>query len=57
MDVPLGTVGVAAPGRPGVLDGLHAYRSAVDLPIVRVLADPDIASLSRLRKPLSNSGG
>jgi alkanesulfonate monooxygenase SsuD/methylene tetrahydromethanopterin reductase-like flavin-dependent oxidoreductase (luciferase family) len=45
MDVPLGSVGVAAPGRPEVLDGLRAYRSAVDLPIVRVLADPDIASM------------
>jgi alkanesulfonate monooxygenase SsuD/methylene tetrahydromethanopterin reductase-like flavin-dependent oxidoreductase (luciferase family) len=45
MDVPLGSVGVAAPGRPDVLARIHSYRSAVDLPIVRVLADPDVASL------------
>ena len=45
MGVPLGSVGVAAPERRGVLDGLQPYRSAVDLPIVRVLADPDVRSL------------
>jgi len=45
MDVPLGSVGVAASGRPGVLEGLGPYRSAVDLPIVRVLAHADLASL------------
>ena len=45
MDVPLGSVGVAAPDRPGVLDGLEPYRSAVDLPIARVLAGADAASL------------
>jgi alkanesulfonate monooxygenase SsuD/methylene tetrahydromethanopterin reductase-like flavin-dependent oxidoreductase (luciferase family) len=45
MDVPLGSVGVAAPGRPDVVDRLRTYRSAVDLPIARVLAEPDIGSL------------
>jgi alkanesulfonate monooxygenase SsuD/methylene tetrahydromethanopterin reductase-like flavin-dependent oxidoreductase (luciferase family) len=45
MDVPLGSVGIAAPGRPGVVDALQAYGSAVDLPIARVLADLDITSL------------
>jgi alkanesulfonate monooxygenase SsuD/methylene tetrahydromethanopterin reductase-like flavin-dependent oxidoreductase (luciferase family) len=45
MDVPLGTVGVAAPGRPGVVAGLEPYFTAVDLPIVRALAGPDIDSL------------
>jgi alkanesulfonate monooxygenase SsuD/methylene tetrahydromethanopterin reductase-like flavin-dependent oxidoreductase (luciferase family) len=45
MDVPLGSVGVAAPDRHGVLDGFRPYELAVDLPIVRVLADADAASL------------
>jgi alkanesulfonate monooxygenase SsuD/methylene tetrahydromethanopterin reductase-like flavin-dependent oxidoreductase (luciferase family) len=45
MDVPLGSVGVAAPDRAGVLEGLEPYRSAVDLPIARVLARTDAASL------------
>jgi alkanesulfonate monooxygenase SsuD/methylene tetrahydromethanopterin reductase-like flavin-dependent oxidoreductase (luciferase family) len=46
MDVPLGSVGVAAPARPEVLEGLKPYQSALDLPIVRVLADRDAAALS-----------
>ena len=50
MDVPLGTVGVAAPARPGVIEALAAYRRSVDLPIVRVLADDDIASLVAVRQ-------
>jgi alkanesulfonate monooxygenase SsuD/methylene tetrahydromethanopterin reductase-like flavin-dependent oxidoreductase (luciferase family) len=45
MDVPLGAVGVAAPDRPGVVAGLAPYFTAVDLPIVRALAGPDLASL------------
>ena len=45
MDVPLGSVGVAAPDRPGIVAGLEPYFTAVDLPIVRALAGPDIASL------------
>jgi alkanesulfonate monooxygenase SsuD/methylene tetrahydromethanopterin reductase-like flavin-dependent oxidoreductase (luciferase family) len=45
MGVPLGSVGVAASGRTEVLEGLRPYGSAVDLPIARVLAAPDIASL------------
>jgi alkanesulfonate monooxygenase SsuD/methylene tetrahydromethanopterin reductase-like flavin-dependent oxidoreductase (luciferase family) len=46
MDVPLGTVGVAAPSRPEVLDGLAPYRSALDLPIVRALADREASALA-----------
>jgi hypothetical protein len=45
MDVPLGSVGVAASDRLATLEGLETYRSAVDLPIARVLATPDRASL------------
>jgi alkanesulfonate monooxygenase SsuD/methylene tetrahydromethanopterin reductase-like flavin-dependent oxidoreductase (luciferase family) len=45
MDVPLGSVGVAASARPGVLDGLAPYHSAIDLPIARLLADQDATSL------------
>jgi alkanesulfonate monooxygenase SsuD/methylene tetrahydromethanopterin reductase-like flavin-dependent oxidoreductase (luciferase family) len=45
MNVPLGSVGVAARARPEVLEGLSPYQSALDLPIVRVLADSDAASL------------
>jgi alkanesulfonate monooxygenase SsuD/methylene tetrahydromethanopterin reductase-like flavin-dependent oxidoreductase (luciferase family) len=41
IDVPVGSVGVAASQRPEVIDGLAPYHSALDLPIVRVLADPD----------------
>jgi hypothetical protein len=45
MDVPLGSVGVAASARPGVLDGLAPYQSALDLPIARVLADQNATSM------------
>jgi len=45
MDVQLGSVGVAASTRPEVLEGLAPYHSAVDLPIARVLAEHDAASL------------
>jgi alkanesulfonate monooxygenase SsuD/methylene tetrahydromethanopterin reductase-like flavin-dependent oxidoreductase (luciferase family) len=45
MDVPLGSVGVAAPARPEVLDGLAPYHSALDLPIARLLTDQDATSL------------
>jgi alkanesulfonate monooxygenase SsuD/methylene tetrahydromethanopterin reductase-like flavin-dependent oxidoreductase (luciferase family) len=45
MDVPLGSVGVAASARPGVLDGLAPYHAALDLPIVRLLTDQDATSL------------
>jgi len=45
MDVPLGSVGVAASSRPEVLDALAPYRSALDLLIVRVLADRDATAL------------
>jgi alkanesulfonate monooxygenase SsuD/methylene tetrahydromethanopterin reductase-like flavin-dependent oxidoreductase (luciferase family) len=46
MDVPLGSVGVSASTRSGVLDGLAPYHSTLDLPIARLLADHDAASLS-----------
>jgi hypothetical protein len=45
MDVPLGSVGVAASARPEVLDGLAPYHSALDLPIARLLTDQDATSL------------
>jgi alkanesulfonate monooxygenase SsuD/methylene tetrahydromethanopterin reductase-like flavin-dependent oxidoreductase (luciferase family) len=45
MDVPLGSVGVAASARPGVLHGLAPYHSALDLPIARLLTDQDATSL------------
>jgi alkanesulfonate monooxygenase SsuD/methylene tetrahydromethanopterin reductase-like flavin-dependent oxidoreductase (luciferase family) len=40
MDVPVGSVGVAASQRSDVLEALTPYHAALDLPIVRVLADP-----------------
>jgi hypothetical protein len=48
MDVPLGSVGVAASSRSEVLDALAPYRSALDLPIVRVLADRDATALAEV---------
>jgi alkanesulfonate monooxygenase SsuD/methylene tetrahydromethanopterin reductase-like flavin-dependent oxidoreductase (luciferase family) len=45
MDVPLGSVGVTSSARPGVLEGLAPYHSALDLPIVRVLAEHNATSL------------
>jgi hypothetical protein len=45
MDVPLGSVGVAASARPEVLDGLAPYHSVLDLPIARLLTDQDATSL------------
>jgi alkanesulfonate monooxygenase SsuD/methylene tetrahydromethanopterin reductase-like flavin-dependent oxidoreductase (luciferase family) len=45
MGAPLGSVGIAATSREEVVDGLAPYHSALDLPIVRVLADRDAASL------------
>ena len=46
MNVPLGSVGVAAAAQPEVHARLAPYQSALDLPIVRVLADPDATSLT-----------
>jgi alkanesulfonate monooxygenase SsuD/methylene tetrahydromethanopterin reductase-like flavin-dependent oxidoreductase (luciferase family) len=48
MDAPPGTVGVSASTRADVLNGLAPYRSAVSLPIVRVLAGDDLASLLKV---------
>jgi alkanesulfonate monooxygenase SsuD/methylene tetrahydromethanopterin reductase-like flavin-dependent oxidoreductase (luciferase family) len=46
MNVPVGTVGVAAATRPEVRERLTAYQSTLGLPIVRALADADPASLT-----------
>jgi alkanesulfonate monooxygenase SsuD/methylene tetrahydromethanopterin reductase-like flavin-dependent oxidoreductase (luciferase family) len=46
MNVPLGSVGVAASTRPAVQQRLARYQSALDLPIVRVLANEDATSLA-----------
>jgi len=46
LDVPVGSVGVAASARPEVREQLVPYQSALDLPIVRVLATRDAASLT-----------
>jgi alkanesulfonate monooxygenase SsuD/methylene tetrahydromethanopterin reductase-like flavin-dependent oxidoreductase (luciferase family) len=46
MDVPVGSVGIAASQRSEVLEALAPYHAALDLPIVRVLADADATSLS-----------
>jgi alkanesulfonate monooxygenase SsuD/methylene tetrahydromethanopterin reductase-like flavin-dependent oxidoreductase (luciferase family) len=45
MGVELGSVGVAASTRQDLLDGLAPYHSVLDLPIARVLARHDAASL------------
>jgi alkanesulfonate monooxygenase SsuD/methylene tetrahydromethanopterin reductase-like flavin-dependent oxidoreductase (luciferase family) len=45
LDVPLGSVGVAASTRSRLLQGLAPYDSAVDLPIVRLLAEESATSL------------
>jgi alkanesulfonate monooxygenase SsuD/methylene tetrahydromethanopterin reductase-like flavin-dependent oxidoreductase (luciferase family) len=45
MDVPLGSVGVAAATRTQALDKLAPYQAALDLPIARLVADPDLTSL------------
>jgi alkanesulfonate monooxygenase SsuD/methylene tetrahydromethanopterin reductase-like flavin-dependent oxidoreductase (luciferase family) len=45
MNAPLGSVGVAASRRPDLLDGLAPYHSALDLPIARLLAGHNAASL------------
>jgi alkanesulfonate monooxygenase SsuD/methylene tetrahydromethanopterin reductase-like flavin-dependent oxidoreductase (luciferase family) len=46
MDVPLGSVGVAASAPPEVRQRLAPYQAALDLPIVRVLANADATSLT-----------
>ena len=53
MDVPLGSVGVAASDRASVQAGLEPYRAAIDLPIVRVLANTDGASLAAVAEAAS----
>ena len=46
MDVPLGTVGVAAASRAEVVETLGQYDSVLDLTIVRVLGDRTASALS-----------
>jgi alkanesulfonate monooxygenase SsuD/methylene tetrahydromethanopterin reductase-like flavin-dependent oxidoreductase (luciferase family) len=46
MNVPLGSVGVAASTPQEVREGLAVYQSTLDLPIVRVLAASDSTSLT-----------
>jgi len=46
MNVPLGSVGVAASTPPEVRERFAPYQSALDLPIVRVLANADATSLT-----------
>ena len=46
MDVRIGSVGIAASRRSELLETLAGYHSALDLPIVRVLADADASSIS-----------
>lgn len=45
MDVPVGSVGIAASKPSDVPEALADYQAVLDLPIVRVLADPDTSSL------------
>jgi alkanesulfonate monooxygenase SsuD/methylene tetrahydromethanopterin reductase-like flavin-dependent oxidoreductase (luciferase family) len=45
MDVAVGSVGIEASQRSDLLEALAPYHSALDLPIVRVLAEADAASL------------
>jgi alkanesulfonate monooxygenase SsuD/methylene tetrahydromethanopterin reductase-like flavin-dependent oxidoreductase (luciferase family) len=45
MNVPLGSVGVAASTRPQILEGLARYDSVLDLPIARLLAEQNATSL------------
>jgi alkanesulfonate monooxygenase SsuD/methylene tetrahydromethanopterin reductase-like flavin-dependent oxidoreductase (luciferase family) len=45
MDVPVGTVGIAASQRSDVVRAFAAYDAVLDLPIARVLADADATSL------------
>ncbi len=45
MDVRVGSVGIEASQRSDLLEALAPYQSALDLTIVRVLADADAASL------------
>jgi hypothetical protein len=44
MDVPVGSVGIAASQRSDLLEALTPYQSALDLPIVRALADASLLS-------------
>jgi len=45
MAAPLGSVGIAAATRPEALDKLAPYHAALDLPIARLIAEPDPISL------------
>ena len=45
MDAPVGSVGVAGPDRARITDQLAPYLAAVDLTVVRVLSERNLASL------------
>lgn len=53
MNVAVGSVGIAASQRSDVLEALVPYHSALDLPIVRVLADADANSLHAVAEAAS----
>jgi alkanesulfonate monooxygenase SsuD/methylene tetrahydromethanopterin reductase-like flavin-dependent oxidoreductase (luciferase family) len=53
MDVAVGSVGIAASQRSDILEALAPYHSALDLPIVRVLADADASLLSAVAEAAS----
>jgi len=53
MDVPLGSVGIAARARPDVIEGLAPYQAALDLPIVRVLAAHHATALADVAEAAS----
>jgi alkanesulfonate monooxygenase SsuD/methylene tetrahydromethanopterin reductase-like flavin-dependent oxidoreductase (luciferase family) len=46
LDLPLGSVGIVASQRSDLLDALAPYHAALELPIVRVLAEADATLLS-----------
>jgi alkanesulfonate monooxygenase SsuD/methylene tetrahydromethanopterin reductase-like flavin-dependent oxidoreductase (luciferase family) len=56
MNTPPGTVGLAGSTRSDVREGLAPYRSTIDLPIVRVLARGDLASLLEVAEAAAPDG-
>jgi alkanesulfonate monooxygenase SsuD/methylene tetrahydromethanopterin reductase-like flavin-dependent oxidoreductase (luciferase family) len=53
MNVAVGSVGIAASQRSDILEALAPYQSALDLPIVRVLADADASLLGAVAEAAS----
>jgi alkanesulfonate monooxygenase SsuD/methylene tetrahydromethanopterin reductase-like flavin-dependent oxidoreductase (luciferase family) len=56
MDVPLGSVGIAASTPREAREKLAPYQSALDLPIVRALASPDATSLTAVADAAAPTG-